>query len=41
MDAGRPKGLAFSVAPGVALPPSLRNIFRRCSAIWNAAPAFP
>ena len=31
---GQAEGLAFSVAPGVALPPSLRNIFGNCSAIW-------
>ncbi len=31
-DDGQAEGLAFSVPPGVALPPSLRNIFKEYSA---------
>ncbi len=39
---GQAEGLAFSVAPGVALPPSLRNIFRELERdLGQPAPAFP
>jgi len=37
---GQAEGLAFSVAAGVKLPPSLRNIFKeRCSGTGEALPA--
>jgi len=40
--AGQAEGLAFSVAPGVACPPSLRNIFKeRERDLGLAPPAFP
>jgi uracil-DNA glycosylase len=35
---GQAEGLAFSVAPGVALPPSLRNIFKELQRDVGAAP---
>ncbi|MET3478334.1 uracil-DNA glycosylase [Variovorax atrisoli] len=35
---GQAEGLAFSVAPGVALPPSLRNIFKELQRDLGAAP---
>ncbi len=39
---GQAEGLAFSVAPGVALPPSLRNIFRELQRdLGTPWPAFP
>ena len=39
---GQAEGLAFSVAPGVALPPSLRNIFKELERdLGLARPAFP
>ena len=39
---GQAEGLAFSVAPGVPLPPSLRNIFKeRQRDLGLPAPAFP
>ncbi len=39
---GQAEGLAFSVAPGVALPPSLRNIFKELQRdLGEAPPAFP
>ena len=39
---GQAEGLAFSVAPGVALPPSLRNIFKELARdLGTAPPAFP
>jgi len=39
---GQAEGLAFSVAPGVALPPSLRNIFKELQRdLGTAPPAFP
>lgn len=39
---GQAEGLAFSVAPGVALPPSLRNIFTELGRDLGAPlPAFP
>lgn len=39
---GQAEGLAFSVAPGVALPPSLRNIFKEIQRDLGAPPpAFP
>ena len=39
---GQAEGLAFSVAPGVALPPSLRNIFKeRQRDLGEPAPTFP
>lgn len=39
---GQAEGLAFSVAPGVALPPSLRNIFKELNRDLGAPlPAFP
>lgn len=39
---GQAEGLAFSVAPGVALPPSLRNIFKELQLdLGEAPPAFP
>jgi uracil-DNA glycosylase len=39
---GQAEGLAFSVAPGVALPPSLRNIFKELQRdLGRAPPAFP
>ncbi|MEJ8815058.1 uracil-DNA glycosylase [Variovorax ureilyticus] len=39
---GQAEGLAFSVAPGVALPPSLRNIFKELQRDLGAPPpAFP
>ena len=39
---GQGEGLAFSVAPGVALPPSLRNIFKEIERdLGRAPPAFP
>lgn len=39
---GQAEGLAFSVAPGVPLPPSLRNIFKEIQRdIGTSAPAFP
>jgi len=39
---GQAEGLAFSVAPGVALPPSLRNIFKELSRdLGTPPPAFP
>lgn len=39
---GQAEGLAFSVAPGVALPPSLRNIFTELRRdLGTAFPAFP
>jgi len=39
---GQAEGLAFSVAPGVALPPSLRNIFKEIQRdLGVAPPAFP
>ena len=38
----RPKGLAFSVQPGVALPPSLRNIFKELQRdLGTPPPPFP
>jgi uracil-DNA glycosylase len=36
---GQAEGLAFSVAPGVALPPSLRNIFKEIERDLGAQPA--
>ena len=40
--AGQAEGLAFSVAPGVALPPSLRNIFKELQRdLGTPWPAFP
>ena len=39
---GQAEGLAFSVAPGVALPPSLRNIFKDLQRdLGTPAPAWP
>lgn len=39
---GQAEGLAFSVAPGVASPPSLRNIFKeRQRDLGESPPAFP
>ena len=39
---GQAEGLAFSVAPGVALPPSLRNIFKEIQRdLGTHPPAFP
>ena len=39
---GQAEGLAFSVAPGVPLPPSLRNIFKEIQRdLGVAPPAFP
>jgi uracil-DNA glycosylase len=39
---GQAEGLAFSVAPGVACPPSLRNIFKEIQRdLGVAPPAFP
>ncbi|OIQ69680.1 uracil-DNA glycosylase [mine drainage metagenome] len=39
---GQAEGLAFSVAPGVALPPSLRNIFKELQRdLGETPPAFP
>ena len=39
---GQAEGLAFSVAPGVALPPSLRNIFKELARdLGTAPPPFP
>ena len=39
---GQAEGLAFSVAPGVALPPSLRNIFKELQRdLATPLPAFP
>lgn len=39
---GQAEGLAFSVAPGVALPPSLRNIFKEMQRdLGTAPPEFP
>ncbi len=39
---GQAEGLAFSVAPGVALPPSLRNIFKELQRdMGTPIPAFP
>ena len=39
---GQAEGLAFSVAPGVAIPPSLRNIFKELQRDVGAPPpAFP
>ena len=39
---GQAQGLAFSVAPGVALPPSLRNIFKEIQRdLGVPPPAFP
>ena len=39
---GQAEGLAFSVAPGVALPPSLRNIFKELERdLGLPPPAFP
>jgi uracil-DNA glycosylase len=39
---GQAEGLAFSVAPGVALPPSLRNIFKELQRdLGTAPPKFP
>lgn len=39
---GQAEGLAFSVAPGVALPPSLRNIFKELQRdMGTPVPSFP
>ncbi len=39
---GQAEGLAFSVAPGVALPPSLRNIFKELQRdLGTSPPSFP
>ncbi|CAN5509841.1 uracil-DNA glycosylase [soil metagenome] len=39
---GQAEGLAFSVAPGVALPPSLRNIFKELQRdLGTPMPTFP
>ena len=39
---GQAEGLAFSVAPGVAVPPSLRNIFKELSRdLGTPTPKFP
>jgi uracil-DNA glycosylase len=39
---GQAEGLAFSVAPGVAVPPSLRNIFKEIQRdLGTPPPAFP
>jgi uracil-DNA glycosylase len=39
---GQAEGLAFSVAPGVALPPSLRNIFKELARdLGTPPPTFP
>ena len=39
---GQAEGLAFSVAPGVSLPPSLRNIFKELQRdLGTPPPAFP
>jgi len=39
---GQAEGLAFSVAPGVAIPPSLRNIFKELQRdLGEPVPAFP
>ena len=39
---GQAEGLAFSVAPGVSLPPSLRNIFKELQRdLGTPAPKFP
>ena len=39
---GQAEGLAFSVAPGVALPPSLRNIFKELERdLGTPPPVFP
>ena len=39
---GQAEGLAFSVAPGVRLPPSLRNIFKELQRdLGQSLPAFP
>lgn len=37
-EPGQANGLAFSVAEGTPLPPSLRNIFAELSADWGGAP---
>ncbi|RYF76276.1 MAG: uracil-DNA glycosylase [Comamonadaceae bacterium] len=40
--AGQAEGLAFSVAPGVRIPPSLRNIFKEIQRdLGTAPPPFP
>lgn len=40
--AGQAEGLAFSVAPGIAFPPSLRNIFKELERdLGTPPPAFP
>ena len=40
--AGQAEGLAFSVAPGIACPPSLRNIFKELERdLGTPPPAFP
>ncbi|MDB5869446.1 MAG: Uracil-DNA glycosylase, partial [Polaromonas sp.] len=39
---GQAEGLAFSVAPGIALPPSLRNIFKELQRdLGTPPPKFP
>jgi uracil-DNA glycosylase len=39
---GQAEGLAFSVAPGIALPPSLRNIFKELQRdLGEPVPPFP
>ena len=41
-SAGQAEGLAFSVAPGIACPPSLRNIFKELERdLGTPPPAFP
>ncbi|UFS56081.1 uracil-DNA glycosylase [Comamonadaceae bacterium M7527] len=40
-QAGQANGLAFSVAQGIKLPPSLRNIYKELYADQEAAPALP
>ena len=38
---GQAEGLAFSVAPGVTVPPSLRNIFKELQRDLGTPPPFP
>ena len=40
-QAGQANGLAFSVSPGIKVPPSLRNMYKELHADGHAAPASP
>lgn len=40
-QAGQANGLAFSVSPGIKVPPSLRNMYKELHADGHAAPATP